>query len=122
MNYKIEEYKDNIKEDLRQYAKDNAGYFKSLEDFRDEAWVSDSVTGNGSGSYFCNSAKAEDAIGSLIWDEDLKDMFSNFGYDSIPMEKGPEFIDVSIRCFLLDECISEIEEELKELLEIKEEE
>ena len=32
MNYKIEEYKDNIKEDLKQYAKDNAGYFKTLDE------------------------------------------------------------------------------------------
>lgn len=121
MNYKIEEYKDNIKNDLRDYAEENKGYIKTLEEFRENAWISDSVTGNGSGSYFCNSAKAAEAIGDLIWDEDLKDMFANFGYDSIPLEKGPEFIDVSIRCFLLDECISEIEDELKELLGLEEE-
>jgi hypothetical protein len=121
MNYKIEEYKNQIKEDLRDYAEENKGYFKNLEDFREAAWISDSITGNGSGSYFCNSAKAAEAIGDLIWDEDLKDMFSNFGYESVPMEKGPEFIDVSIRCFLLDECISEIEDELKELLGLEEE-
>ena len=45
-------------------------------------------------------------------------MFREFGEDRIPLEKGPEFIDVSIRCFLLDEVFAENEDEIKELLEI----
>jgi hypothetical protein len=43
-------------------------------------------------------------------------MFREFGEDHIPVEKGPEYIDVSIRCFLLDEVINENEEEIKEIL------
>ena len=43
-------------------------------------------------------------------------MFKDFGYDRVPFEKGPEYIDVSVRCFLLDEVISENEKEIKEIL------
>lgn len=115
----INEYKEQIKQDLLDYAEENKGYCNDLEKFRDWAWTADSVTGNGSGSYFCNAYKAKEAIGELIWSEELLDMFKEFGYEQVPMEKGPEYIDVSIRCFLLDECFNEIEQEIKELLEIK---
>lgn len=52
----------------------------------------------------------------LIFDEELLQMFKDFGYDHVPFEKGPEYIDVSVRCFLLDEVVSENEKEIKEIL------
>lgn len=112
----IQEYKKQIKNDLLDYAEECKGYCEDMEKFRDWAFTSDSVTGNGSGSYFCNSYKAKEALGNLIWSEELADIFREFGYERIPMEKGPEFIDSSVRCFLLDECINEIEDELTEIL------
>ena len=112
----INEYKEQIKNDLLAYAEECKGYCKDMEKFREWAWTADSVTGNGSGSYFFNSYKAQEALGDLIWSDDLADMFREFGYDSVPMEKGPEYIDVSVRCFLLDEVISENEKEIKEIL------
>ena len=118
----IQEYKNQIKNDLMDYAEECKGYCNDMEQFRDDAFISDSVTGNGSGSYFCNSYKAQEALGDLIWSDDLADMFREYGYNSVPVEKGPEYIDVSVRCFLLDECINEIEEELKEILFPEEEE
>ena len=112
----IQEYKEQIKEALLDYAEECKGQCEDLEKFREWAWTADQVTGNGSGSYYCNRYKAEEALGNLIWSEDLADMFREFGYDGVPMEKGPEFIDVSVRCFLLDEVISENEKEIKEIL------
>ena len=112
----INEYKEQIKNDLLDYAEENKGYCKDMEKFREWSLTADSVTGNGSGSYFFNSYKAQEALGDLIWSDDLADMFREFGYDSVPMEKGPEYIDVSVRCFLLDEVISENEKEIKEIL------
>ena len=112
----IQEYKEQIKEDLLDYAEECKGYCEDMEKFREWAFTSDSVTGNGSGSYFYNAYKAQEALGNLIWSEDLADMFREFGYEGVPMEKGPEFIDVSVRCFLLDEVISENEKEIKEIL------
>lgn len=118
----IQEYKEQIKNDLMDYAEECKGYCNDMEKFRDWCWTADQVTGNGSGSYFCNSYKAQEALGNLIWSDDLADMFREFGYEGVPMEKGPEYIDVSVRCFLLDECINEIEEDLKEILFPEEEE
>lgn len=110
----INEYKEELKNDLLEYAQDCKG--ASLETFRDDAWTADSVTGNGSGSYTFNSAKAAENVADLIFSDELLDMFKEFGEDHIPVEKGPEYIDVSIRCFLLDEVINENEEEIKEIL------
>ena len=112
----IEDYKEQIKDDLREYAKESRGYYDSFEAFRDACWIADSVTGNGSGSYTFNRWQAEENIKDLIFSDELLDMFREFGEERVPLEKGAEFIDVSIRCFLLDSCIYEIEDELKELL------
>lgn len=112
----IQDYKEQIKNDLMEYAEECKEYCNDMEKFRDWAWTADQVTGNGSGSYFFNAYKAQEALGDLIWSEELANMFREFGFDCVPMEKGPEYIDVSVRCFLLDECINEIEEELKEIL------
>lgn len=115
----INEYKEQVKQDVLDYAEESKGYCNDFEQFRDDAWIADSVTGNGSGSYYCNSYKAQEAIGDLIWSEELLDMFKEYGYEQVPMDKGPEYIDVSIRCFLLDEVINENEQEIKEILEIE---
>lgn len=115
----IQEYKEELKNDLLDFAEESRGYCNDLEKFRDNAFIADTVTGNGSGSYTFNSKQAEENIKDLIFDEELLRMFRDFGYDRIPFEKGPEYIDVSIRCFLVDEVISENEEEIKSILEIE---
>lgn len=110
----LQDYREELKQDILAYAQDCKG--ASLGTFRDDCWTADSVTGNGSGSYTFNSKQAEENIKDLIFSEELLEMFKDFGYDRVPFEKGPEYIDVSIRCFLLDEVISENEEEIKNLL------
>lgn len=117
----IEDYKEQIKDDLREYAQESKSYCDSLEAFRDSCWTADSVTGNGSGSYTFNRWQAEENIKDLIFSEELLEMFREFGEERVPLERGAEFIDVSIRCFLLDSCIYEIEEELKEILGLDDE-
>lgn len=116
----LDEYKKQIEQDILEYAEDCKGYCTSLEQFRDDCWTADSVTGNGSGSYTFNTAQAEENVKDLIFSDELQDMFKDFGYDNVPLEKGPEYIDVSIRCFLLDECLSNVEEEVKEILGVEE--
>ena len=115
----LQDYREELKNDLLSFAEESKGYVNDLEQFRDNAFVEDTVTGNGSGSYTFNSKQAEENIKDLIFDEELLRMFKDFGYDHVPFEKGPEYIDVSIRCFLVDEVINENEEEIKEILEIE---
>ena len=109
-------YKNQMKEDILEYARESKGHVNSLEEFRDNCWIEDSVTGNGSGSYFCNAYRAQEMIGDLLFSDELLELFQELGYDHIPLDKGAEYIDVCIRCFLLDEVLASVEDEVKEII------
>lgn len=76
----------------------------------EELWVSDSVTGYASGSYTFNAYTAgEYLVGN--WDL-LLDAMEEFGCTDInPIEKGEEWCDVTIRCYLLGEVLEEVLDE-----------
>lgn len=112
----LHDYKEQIKNDILENAKYYKDSISDLEELSEQMWTDDSITGNGSGTYFDSEDKAREAIGPLIWSNDLLDIFKEYGYDRVPMEKGARFIDTSIRCFLLNECIYELEPELKKIL------
>lgn len=91
-----------------------------LEDYaqklNDALWIDDSVTGNASGSYFFNAYDAEEALAGN-WDLAAEAM-ECFGDECNPFEKGAEWVDCTIRCYLLNSCISDyIEENEDELTE-----
>ncbi len=65
-------------------------------------WTEDSVTGNASGSYWCNAWKAEEAL-CHNWDL-LGEALREFG--GKPDLNDPEAMDVTIRCYILGESIS----------------
>ena len=77
----------------------------------DELWTYDSVTGNASGSYYCNAWRAEEAL-CHNWDL-LYEAINELGgvYDCI--KQGPEAMDVTIRCYVLGEAISAALDELE---------
>ena len=80
----------------------------------DNLFVDDSVTGNGSGSYFFNAAKAREAIADAIWDQRILDTLEQIGCDSDAIaqylrDDDPESLDVCIRCAMLGEVYDEIE-------------
>ena len=85
------------------------------QDLNDDLWTDDSVTGNVSGSYYCNAWRAEEAI-AHNWDL-IADMIDEFDAADI-LRKGPEAIDVSIRCYLLgqaiDAALDELDDEIPE--------
>ena len=95
-----------------------------LEDYAEKLneglWVDDSVTGNASGSFFCNAYNAEEALGGN-WDL-AAEALEEFGYNSInPFEKGAEWVDCAVRCYLLSQCIADYieanEDDLTERIE-----
>lgn len=73
------------------------------EELNDELWIVDSVTGNGSGSYWFSSWKASEAL-FHNWDL-MAEAMSELCCDCNAIEKGPEWADVTIRCYLLSEAI-----------------
>lgn len=81
----------------------------------DNLFVDDGVTGNGSGSYFFNAAKAREAVADAIWDEKILDALSEIGVDGDQIaqylrDNDTESLDVCIRCAMLGEVYGEIEE------------
>lgn len=95
-----------------------------LEDYENKLnealWVDDSVTGNASGSFFCNAYKAEEALAGN-WDL-AAEALEEFGYNNInAFEKGAEWVDCVVRCYLLNRCIADYieqhEDDLTERIE-----
>lgn len=124
-----------MKSDILEYIKYNI----DLDDYRgrrddleeklnDELWIDDSVTGNGSGSYTFNREQAREYV-QADGSDYIRDMCSEFGIEAGEIgqrfiDNDWEWIDVSIRCYLLPRAISdaldELEDDLEELGEVSE--
>lgn len=120
------DYREAVKADVKEYIEEE--YCMSLfdlhemlredrwrleEKLQDAMWASDSVTGNASGSYYCNAWKAEEA---LCHNTDLLvEALEEFGYGTVNLERlnDPEWLDLTIRCYLLSECISSVLDEIE---------
>lgn len=82
------------------------------QELNDQMWIADSVTGNASGSYYCNTWKAAEAI-AHNWDL-LEEALVEFGCDSVnPIFRGEEWCDVTIRCHLLGQAIAAALDEIE---------
>ena len=73
-------------------------------ELHDELWTDDNVTGNGSGSYYCNAWKAEEALMHNL--DLLAEACEEFGGGIDVLKEGAEACDVTIRCYLLGQAIS----------------
>lgn len=109
---------DEVRKDLKEFIQDRwtEKEIKDLDrdEVYDEAFTEDSVTGNGSGSYFFNSWKAKESIFNM--DEDLlRETISEFSIDMGEHWGDWEFLDCSVRCYALGKI--DIEELLKEIRE-----
>lgn len=122
-------YRETLKNDVLDYIRNEINFseFDSLEELKeklnDDLWTVDSVTGNASGSYTFNRWEArENVIDNM---DILQEAVEEFG---TPVEEvGKDFLteewekfDVTIRCYLLGECIAAaIEEITNESEEVK---
>jgi hypothetical protein len=116
------DYLKAMKEDIREYLNDNytaSELAEALEDreefetvLNDDLWTVDSVTGNASGSYYCNAWRAEEAVCHNL--ELLSEAMQEFCCDVDALSKGAEWCDVTIRCYLLGQAVAEVIEELCE--------
>ena len=107
------DYRQHVIDDVRDYISNHytREELKSMADdldelcekLSDEMWTDDSVTGKRSGSYTCNTWQAEE---NLCHNLDLiQEVDREFGGLDLT---SPESCDVSIRCYYLRECISEV--------------
>lgn len=111
------EYMDEVKSDAMDAIKENLEYNDSWDEMYDSLFMDDSVTGNASGSYYFNTAKAAEAVSGIIFDSDAVDEFKAMGYDGIPTEEGAETCDVIARCICLGLVSGELEEYYDSLTE-----
>lgn len=112
-------YFEAVKADVEEYVKNEVNLFDWTEnregleeELNQNLWICDSVTGNASGSYFCNTWKAEECL-AHNWDE-IETVAAEFGIEptiSDGYEHGAEWWDVSIRCFYLGQAIAEVLDE-----------
>lgn len=114
------DYREAMTEDVKEWIKENIDLTEWTEDregleqqLNNDLWIEDSITGNASGSYYCNSYNAEESI-AHNWDL-LNEALDEFGQNNINViEKGAEWADVTIRCYLLGFVISDVLDEMEE--------
>lgn len=111
-------YREAVKNDIIDYINDNdvkvttSNRDEVYEQLYDEMFISDSVTGNASGSYTFNTWKAEENLCHNL--DLLGEALSEFGCKPDYMAKeGAEACDVTIRCYLLSEMLDEVLDELE---------
>ena len=124
-------YLEAMKSDIMDYIRNevNTNEYADRDELdaflNDELWTVDSVTGNGSGSYYCNSYKSMECVIDNI--DLLNEMCTEFCIDSATIgekfiNEEWEWMDVSIRCYLLGQAISEALDEMEDDLTFSEEE
>lgn len=115
-NYK-EVVKDDVRNWIAEHKEEDLETEYSYDTIYDSCFVDDNVTGNASGSYTFNRWTArENFFEDPDAEEYLERLCDEFGYDYGDIGKHIvndewEWIDVSIRCLLLAEAVSEILEE-----------
>ena len=119
-------YKEQVRADVKEWIEDNKEQIEGLdrhdayEVVYDSCWVDDSVTGNASGSYtfsrwearqnFFNDEDSEEYIDQMI--EDGFTCRESVG--RAVQESQWELLDVSIRCWLLCDAVSDVLDEYYE--------
>lgn len=108
-------YFEDVAEDAKDFICENIDCYDNFDSMFDEMFVSDWVTGNGSGSYTFNSYTAQQYVKDALWDEEINSLFGANGEDIFAVAKnGPEYLDVCIRCYILSDLYSDLEEFFQE--------
>ena len=123
-------YLEVVTADAKAAILENLNYWKfsdreDLEEIaNDSLWVDDSVTGNASGSYTFNREAAKEYVTrSDDGIDTLRDAVREFDCEheafSAFLEENWEYLDVTIRCYLLSQEISAAIDELKKKKKIQ---
>ena len=110
------DYLEAIKEDVKNYIDDEI----TLSNYNDKdelswylediLWTEDSVTGNASGSYTFSRQDAEENL-CHNW-ELLEEIAEDWGTANLDFF-NPEALDVTIRCYFLNDAISEVLDDME---------
>ena len=122
-------YYEAMKEDIKNYIAENYTAEELTENLldidnfseklNDDLWITDSVTGNGSGSYTFSRATAKDYILSDSGNIDLlREALKEFCIDGDTiaekfLSEEWEHFDVTVRCYILGSVIYEVLEDMQ---------
>ena len=112
------DYRSAVSEDIREYFKEHDIVVTPINrvevenKLNEDLMMSDSVTGNASGSYTFNTWEAEE---NLCHNYDLLQDAADEFCDDLGewIKKGAETCDVIIRCYLVPFCLSEVLDEVE---------
>lgn len=119
----MKNYFEQVKEDVKIWCEDNewkidagADLDELAEELNEALWCEDSVTGNGSGSYTFDREEAKENVLNDM--ETVSEALKEF---CVPAEEigkrflaeDWEFLDVTARCYVLNQAIWELLEEEK---------
>lgn len=103
--------RDVVDENFDSYLEVGGELEDAWDEFYEDLFIDDSVTGNTSGSYWFNSKKAEESLGEFVWDEDIVWLLGEMGYTiEDVVKRGPEVTDVIIRCAMLGHVESAVKD------------
>lgn len=120
------DYMEEMKEDIKNYLEEHKDYIDAdtlkdkdylWQELNDACWMADDVTGNASGSYTFNSYKAKEYVTENM--DYVLEMVREFCIDSETvaekfLNEEWEWFDVSVRCYLLGQAITEVLDEMEE--------
>lgn len=111
VNHETYDYERAMTEDVENWIEERDGIREIMlsntlhdrdelaEYMNDEMWIDDAVTGNASGSYWCNAWKAHAALFNNL--DLLHEAIDDFGGEIGKALDSAESADVTIRCYLL---------------------
>lgn len=104
------DYREAMKEDIRNYIEWEGIEEADFDELYDDLFVTDSITGNGSGSYTFNRWKAEEYVidNMRLAAEAFREFDDTKRFVEWLEAENFEAIDVTIRCYLLAECLAEV--------------
>ena len=122
------DYEEAVKDDIKDcilenYDRSNLADFDDEDDFKDcliDILVNeDGITGNASGSYYCNSYKAQEALNGNM--DLLRDACEGLGLSNEEvgerfLDGDFEYFDCIVRYYIVT-CTSVVEDVIDELLE-----
>lgn len=122
------DYEQAVREDLAEYIRDRAETHdwdadelrRERDSLYDDAFIADSVTGNGSGSYTFSTWKAEECLCHNI--DLIQEVIEEFGAPNTRKRYNAEYWDVSIRCLMLGRVFDDVFEEVLSGMESQDEE
>lgn len=105
----FDDYVEQVRSDAQEAMAEGASWCDSWEEMADALFLDDAVTGNASGSYTFNGARALENVRGLLGDEVFAAEAEAAGYGPELFARDPETLDVIARCLALGTLLGELE-------------